>query len=207
MLDKIKIIENFLTEQDFQEITSIKLDEVKDKEKKVYHNKIFKNGTIEPSCLNKETVQRLHDNYHSTAFQILKEYSPEKIKLYEYSEFHIVKTGKDYAYPVHTDSHNKLLSGVKYLAPKENYGTSLYNSNKKKVKSIEWKQNKGLFFSRSKDTYHSYKSNGLSDRVTLIYNLMTTDIKGVCKIEKSFYPYVLLKNLWGKFLFKIKLRK
>ena len=34
MLDKIKIIENFLTEQDFQEITSIKLDEVKDKEKR-----------------------------------------------------------------------------------------------------------------------------------------------------------------------------
>ena len=142
MLDKIKIIENFLTEQDFQEITSIKLDEVKDKEKKVYHNKIFKNGTIEPSCLNKETVQRLHDNYHSTAFQILKEYSPEKIKLYEYSEFHIVKTGKDYAYPVHTDSHNKLLSGVIYLAPKENYGTSLYSPNKKKIKNIDQKQKK-----------------------------------------------------------------
>ena len=207
MLDKIKIIENFLTEQDFQEIISIKLDEVKDKEKKVYHNKIFKNGAIEPSCLNKETIQRLNDNYHSTAFQILKECSPEKSELYEYSEFHIVIAGKDYAYPIHTDSHNKLLSGVIYLAPKENYGTSLYNPNKKKVKNIEWKQNRGLFFSRTGDTYHSYKSNGLSNRITLIYNLMTTDVKAVCKIEKSFYPYVLLKNLLGKFLFKIKLRK
>ena len=207
MLDKIKIIENFLTEQDFQEIISIKLDEVKDKEKKVYHNKIFKNGAIEPSCLNKETIQRLNDNYHSTAFQILKECSPEKSELYEYSEFHIVIAGKDYAYPIHTDSHNKLLSGVIYLAPKENYGTSLYSPNKKNVKNIERKQNRGLFFSRTGDTYHSYKSNGLSNRITLIYNLMTTDIKGVCKIEKSFYPYVLLKNLLGKFLFKIKLRK
>lgn len=149
----------------------------------------------------------MHDNYHSTAFQILKEFSPEKLKLYEYSEFHIVITGKDYAYPIHTDSHNKLLSGVIYLAPKENYGTSLYSPNKKKVKNIEWKQNKGLFFSRTTDTYHSYKSNGISNRITLIYNLMTSDIKGVCKIEKSFYPYVLFKNLLDKFLFKIKLRK
>jgi hypothetical protein len=207
MFDKIKIIDNFLIEQDFLELTSIKLDKVNNKEKKVYHNKIFKNGAIEPSCLSKKIIQRLHDNYHSTAFQILKEFSPEKLKLYEYSEFHIVITGKDYAYPIHTDSHNKLLSGVIYLAPKENYGTSLYSPNKKKVKNIEWKQNKGLFFSRTTDTYHSYKSNGISNRITLIYNLMTSDIRGVCKIEKSFYPYVLFKNLLDKFLFKIKLRK
>ena len=73
MFDKVKIIENFLVEQDFQEITSIKLDEVKDKEKKVYHNEIFKNGTIESSCPTKETIQRLHDNYHFKAFQILKD--------------------------------------------------------------------------------------------------------------------------------------
>jgi hypothetical protein len=207
MFDKIKIIENFLTEQDFQEITSIKLDEVKDKEKKVYHNKIFKNGAIEPSCLKKETIQRLHDNYHSTAFQILKECSPEKLGLYEYSEFHIVITGKDYAYPVHTDSHNKLLSGVIYLSPKKNYGTFLYSSDKREVKNIEWKQNRGLFFSRTGDTYHSYKSNGLSNRITLIYNLMTTDIRGVCKAEKTFFPYVLLKNKLNKIFLKIKLKK
>ena len=66
MFDKIKIIENFLTEQDFQEITSIKLNEVKDKEKKVYHNKIFKNGAIEPSCLKKETIQRLQTKWGSS---------------------------------------------------------------------------------------------------------------------------------------------
>jgi len=207
MFDKVKIIDNFLIEQDFQEIISIKLDEVKDKEKKVYHNKIFKNGTIEPSCLTKETIKRLHDNYHSKAFQILREFSPEKLKLYEYSEFHIVITGKDYAYPIHNDSHNKLLSGVIYLSPKENCGTSLYSPNKKKIKNIEWKQNKGLFFSRTEETYHSYRSNGISNRITLIYNLMTSDIKGVCKIEKTFYPYVLFKNLLDKILLKIKLRK
>ena len=75
---------------------------------------------------------------------------------------------------------------------------------KKKVKNIEWKQNRGLFFSRTEKTYHSYKSNGLSNRITLIYNLMTTDIKGVCKAEKTFFPYVLLKNKLNKIFLKIK---
>lgn len=207
MFDKIKVIDNFLTAQDFEELSSINLDKVKDREKKVYHNKIYKNGTIKPSCLNKETIQRLHNSYHFTALQILKEYSPEKLKLYEYSEFHIVITGKDYSYPIHTDTLNKLLSGVIYLAPKENSGTTLYSPDKKKFKTIEWKQNKGLFFSRTGKTYHSYKSNGISSRITLIYNLMTTDIKGVCKVEKTFYPLFLLKNILEKFLLKIKLRK
>ena len=78
---------------------------------------------------------------------------------------------------------------------------------KKKIKNIEWKQNRGLFFSRTGDTYHSYKSNGLSNRITLIYNLMTTDIKGVCSAEKTFYPYILLKNKLNKIFLKIKFRK
>lgn len=34
MFDKIKIIDNFLIEQDFLELTSIKLDKVNNKEKK-----------------------------------------------------------------------------------------------------------------------------------------------------------------------------
>ena len=47
------------------------------------------------------------------------------------------------------------------------------------------KKNRALF-SRTENTPHSYKSDGVSNRVTLIYNLMTTDIKGVYKIEKNF---------------------
>ena len=38
MFNKIDIIDNFLTEQDFKELISIKLKNVNNNEKKVYHN-------------------------------------------------------------------------------------------------------------------------------------------------------------------------
>ena len=55
---------------------------------------------------------------------------PEKLSLYEYSEFHIIETGADYKYPIHDDTPNKLLSGVVYLKPSVNSGTSFYKNKK-----------------------------------------------------------------------------
>ena len=64
-------------------------------------------------------------------------------------------------------------------------------------KIIEWKQNRNLIFSRiERKTWHSFESDGVSDRVALVYNLMTTQIKKVYKIEKKSY-------LIGKFRWKI----
>ena len=160
MFNKIDIIDNFLIEQDFKELISIKLKNVNNNEKKVYNNRIFKNGIIESSCIEEETIQRLHGNYHSTAIQILKKYAPEKIELYEYSDFHIVIAGRDFSFPIHSDTPNKLLSGVVYLAPEKNIGTFIYSSDKKETKNVEWKQNRALFFSRTENTPHSYKSDG-----------------------------------------------
>ena len=202
MFHKAKVIDDFLTEIDFKELSSLTLKDVKNKEKKVYHNRIYKDGTIESSCIKNETIKRLHSNYHSLAIKILKEYSPQKIELYQYSDFHIVIAGSDFSFPIHSDTPNKLLSGVVYLAPKENMGTTLYSTDKKKSKIIEWKQNRALFFSRTDNTPHSYKSDSISNRITLIYNLMTVDIKSVCKVEKTFYPYVYLKLKINKYLLK-----
>ena len=185
MFFKHKIIENFLNEQDFNELSSLKLEDVKDNENKVYHNRIFKDGDIEPSCLSKETIKRLHNNYHLKALNLLRLYAPEKENLYEYSEFHIVTAGKNHSFPIHTDTLNKLLSGVIYLSPDKNSGTILYSADKKQSLNVDWKKNKALFFSRSDKTLHSYKSDGKSKRITLIYNLMTTDIKSVCRLEKK----------------------
>ena len=67
MFYRYEVIDNFLLENDFNELSLIDLKEVQNKEKKVYHNRIFKNGTIESSCIKKETIIRLHDNYHSKA--------------------------------------------------------------------------------------------------------------------------------------------
>ena len=62
--------------------------------------------------------------------KLLKELYPEKLKLWEYSEFHIIETGSKYKYPIHRDTPYKLLSGVIYLSPKVNKGTILYEDKK-----------------------------------------------------------------------------
>ena len=202
MFFNYEVIDNFMNENDFNELCSINLKDVKEKEKKVYHNRVFKNGSIEFSCIKKDTLLRLHNNYHSKMIDMLEKFAPEKVNLYEYSDFHIVIAGKNHTFPIHSDTPNKLLSGVVYLRPEFNSGTTIYSVDKKKTKNIEWKKNRALFFSRTENTPHSYKSDGLSKRVTLIYNLMTTNIKGVCKVEKKFYPYILIKEKFNKLLSK-----
>ena len=202
MFSKIEVIDNFLTEEDFKELSTLKLDDVRNKEKKVYHNRIYKDGTIKSECIENKTIKRLHSNYHSIAIKILKKYMPQKVGLYQYSDFHIVIAGPDYSFPIHSDTPNKLLSGVVYLAPEKNLGTILYSYNKKESKNIKWKQNRALFFSRTENTPHSYKSDSISNRITLIYNLMTVDRKGVCKAEKTFYPYIYFKLKINRYLLK-----
>ena len=82
----------------------------------------------------------------------LKKYSSNKVDLYDYSEFHIVEIGKNFSFPIHRDTPNKLLSGVIYLSPEKNNGTFLFSDKKgNNAKEIKWKQNRALFFSRSEN--------------------------------------------------------
>ena len=54
-----------------------------------------------------------------------------------------------------------------------------------------------FFFSRKeRETWHSYEGDGKSDRIALIYNLMTNKIKDVYEIEKKNY-------FLGNFRYKI----
>ena len=43
------------------------------------------------------------------ALKILNDIAPEKVNLYDYSEFMIIKSGKNYKFPIHDDTPNKLL--------------------------------------------------------------------------------------------------
>ena len=53
------------------------------------------------------------------------------------------------------------------------------------------------FFSRKeRETWHSYEGDGKSDRIALIYNLMTNNIRDVYKVEKKNY-------FLGNFRYKI----
>ena len=185
----IKIIDNFLNKEDFFELCSLNLKKVKSNEILVYHNNIYKNGKLKTDCINENFLKKLFKNYHNNAIELLKELNPEKVSLYEYCEFNIIETGANYKFPIHDDTPNKLLSGVIYLKPEINSGTIFYKNKKGDDKNeIEWKQNRAVFFSRSEnETWHSYQGDGISNRIALVYNLMTNDIKGVCKVEKKSY--------------------
>ena len=185
-----KIIDNFLLDEDFDKLCKINLKKIKESQINVYQNQINKDGKVEISdCIEEDLLKKLHYNYHEKAINILESLNSEKVKLYDYSVFHIVQTGKNYKFPIHDDTPNKLISGVIYLYPKKNSGTIFY-SNKKgdEKKNVEWIQNRAVFFSRiEKETWHSYGGDGISDRIALVYNLMTYKIKDVYKIEKKNY--------------------
>ena len=184
----IKIIDKFLSNEDFEELSNISLKKINLKEIKVYHNKISKNGLIEiTECISNDLLKKLHKDYNDKALSILKELCPAKLDLYEFSEFHIIETGANYVFPIHDDTPDKLLSGVIYLKPENNKGTFFYDSKKGiNKREVEWKQNRAVFFSRKeRSTWHSYEGDKKNNRIALVYNLMTTNIKEVCKIEKS----------------------
>ena len=194
----IKVINNFLFKEDFTELSQLILKKTQKEEINVYHNSIGTDGIKINECIEKKTLIRLYKNYHNRAIQLLTELSPKKVGLYEYSEFHIIETGKNYKFPIHDDTPNKLLSGVVYLSPENNSGTVFYTNKKGDNRtSIKWNCNKAVFFSRQeKETWHSYKGDGMNNRIALVYNLMTTNIKKVFEIEKKNY-------LLGNFRYRI----
>ncbi len=200
----IKIIDNFLKKEDLEKLNSLALSSIKDNEIKVFHNSIDQNKNIKNSCISVEALEQLQKNYHDQAIDILKELNPKKLDLYDYSEFHIIVTGKNYKFPIHDDTPNKLLSGVIYLKPNKNTGTIFYSNKKGDDKQeIEWKINRAVFFSRSeKNTWHSYEGDGVSDRIALVYNLMTNKIKDVYKIEKKSFLFGQLRYKLNPVLYK-----
>jgi len=186
---EIKIIDNFLDENDLKKLCSLKLNKTGKEEIKVYHNEIDKDNKILKNYFDKDFLITLKRNYHDKAYGLLKELSPKKAELYDYSDFTIIETGSNYIFPIHDDTPNKLLSGVVYLYPEKNTGTIFYSNkkgNNKKV--IDWKPNRAVFFSRIEgEGWHSYEGDGISNRIALVYNLMTRRIKDVYKAEGKNY--------------------
>jgi len=203
---KIKIIDNFLSDQDFLELTKIAKNLNINQKFNVYHNEIDQNNKIIKSTIDKDLLIKINNNYFSKSINILKELNPDKAKLFSYSDFTIIKTKKDSKFPIHDDTPNKLLSGVIYLYPENNKGTVFYNNKMGSDKTeIEWKLNRAVFFSRKeRETWHSYKGDGINDRIALVYNLMTDEnnIKKICKIEKKNYIYSNLRFKLNPYLIR-----
>ncbi len=201
---EIKIFDNFLKIEDLEVLENLVLPLIQSDEIKIFNNKIFKNSISSSEFLPEKILKRFHENYHSKAFDLLKNLCPEKAKLYEYSEFSLILTGKNYKFPIHDDTPNKLLSGVIYINPEKNSGTTFYESqNGKNSNQIEWKKNRAVFFSRrERETWHSYEGDGINNRFALVYNLMTNDIKSVCKIEKKFFFLSFLRFKLNPYLYR-----
>ena len=200
----IKIIDNFLDKEDFEELCSIELDEVNSDKIKVFHNEIYKNEIIKNSRIDKNFLKKLNEKYLIKGFEILRELNPNKVKLYEYSDFTLIQTGSHYKFPIHDDTPNKLLSGVIYIKPEVNKGTLFYKDKQgNEKKEIEWRQNRAVFFARSeKQSWHSYEGDKKSARVALIFNLMTTKIFDVAKYEDSNYLTTFLRFKINPYLYR-----
>ena len=185
---KIKTIDNFLDNEDLKNLVS-SINQENTNEIKVFHNKIDSNNKILESSLDKSLIIKLQNKYYPKALKILQELSPEKAELYDYSDFTLILTDKNKKFPIHDDTPDKLLSGVIYLHPEKNSGTKFFDNKKGgNERSIEWKINRGVFFSRiERESWHSYESDGVTNRITLVFNLKTNKIKEVYKIEKKNY--------------------
>ena len=201
---KIDFIDNFLESEDFIELNKLLLKKVNKDSIKVYHNSIAKDKVIKSECIPDYFLKKLNNKYHKRAIEILKKINKKKVDLYDYSEFHIIESGSHFSFPIHDDTPNKLLSGVIYLRPKENCGTNFYDTKSGKNKrTIEWKCNRAIFFSRlERETWHSYNGDQKSNRVVLVYNLMTNRVKQVYKVEKKSYFIGSLRYKLNPYLYK-----
>jgi len=186
---KIKIIDNFLDEDDYNKLSNLKIEKKIGEKFKVYHNEIVGNKILKSSIEEKLLIKL--NNYHSKTMKILKELCPEKVELYDYSDFIIMLTDKNAKFPFHDDTPNKLLSGVVYLNPKKNSGTIFSNDKKgTNCEKVDWKQNRAVFFSRKeRETWHAFEGDGVNNRLALVYNLNSYRLKEVFKVERKSYFY------------------
>ena len=200
----LKVLDNFLSQKHLNLLNNIKLTKVEANKVKVYHNKINNDKIFNNKCIDEALLWELQKTYHKLALNILDEMSPKKKNLYDYSEFQIIESGSNFVFPIHDDAPNKLLSGVIYLKPENNSGTIFYKNQKGEGKKIiDWRVNRAVFFSRSeKDTWHSYEGDGKNNRIVLVYNLMTNNIKEVYRAENKNYLLGLLRYKINPYLYK-----
>jgi len=190
----IKIVDNFLESSDLE-----LLIEFINKSRRV-----DKNGLSINKIEDLELVKKLNNTYHIKAMNILQQLFPQKVELYDYTQFALIETGSNFKFPIHDDDPNKILSGVVYIQPQKNMGTKFYSNKKGDVLEIvEWKINRAVFFSRKERiSWHSYEGDGKNNRIALVYNLMTKNIKKVYEIENKNYFLGLLRWKINPYLYR-----
>ena len=122
----------------------------------------------------------VHDIFYDNIEPILNKFLSheggykERYKDLYYIDYALQVQPPDSTSVIHIDHGRKLWSFVNYLFPINSNGTGLFDENKKFVREVKWKQNRGLAFSSSgpgnkrKATWHEYKNDSKTDyRITM----------------------------------------
>ena len=201
---QIKIIDNFLDKKDFEEILNLLPNHIEENETSHFKTKYEKGSISSDNFFNESLMKRLGENYYEKALNVLKELAPEKVRLYDYSEFSLIATGKNKNFPIHDDNPDKLLTGVIYLYPTQSTGTNFYKDKiGNGLRTIKWKQNRAVFFSRrEKESWHSYKGDGISTRYVLSYQFKTRRIEEVFNVEKTNKYLGMIRYRLNPYIYK-----
>lgn len=201
---QIEIIDNFLNQEDFNAILKSLPDDVSPDKTGHFHTKYDGNKKFHKNYLNETITNNLVKNYHTKALEILNKLCPKKVNLYDYSDFSIIATGKNVKFPIHDDIPDKLLTGVIYISPNKSSGTDFYKDKAgNEKKTIEWKQNRAVFFSRrERESWHSYQGDGKATRYVLSYQLKTRRINEVFEAEERNKYLGLLRYKFNPIIYK-----
>ena len=79
---KVKVLDNFLNEKDFAELSNYAKNLASSKKIDIFHNEIDRNNKVIKSTINEEFLTRINNNYLPIASNILKDLNNEKLNLF-----------------------------------------------------------------------------------------------------------------------------
>lgn len=169
-----KIIDNFFPEHEYQRIRKVAVE---------MSAQVLKDQTTYPMWMNEvlarggdpkavdciiDSASEILDNLN----YLLEDFTDTQKSTQGYfamPKFGI--SGKDFRYPIHTESSHKVILFVIYLYPEEDVGTKLYSSQDAStfVSAIEWKENRAFLtaIKSSNQTWHNWSGNKNPSRITL----------------------------------------
>lgn len=181
------VIDNFFTQSEFEQLEAYAKNlNFESDNVEVLETKVSKTGSADGNGLEQSFALKLDQKYRGHLLQILEILAPKKVKCFDHSDFHLVRTPSKREFKIHDDTPDKLLSTVIYIAPENNFGTFVHSTKDDHTGGIEvpWKKNRAFIFSRKESTtWHSYKSNAINDRVCLVYNLKSKKVSNVYLAE------------------------
>lgn len=166
------IIDDVLDKNDFEIVQSISNEWMKASAENVVNLNVKHFSLYKESFMFTEDAAKINEILLAKLIELTKIFNVENTFKEYFIEY--VNCGKDYYYPVHRDSTEKIFTHVLYIS-KQGDGTRLYKSAKgKPIKEIPWKENRILAFKPTINTWHDYYSK-TDNRIT--FNLVNINFE------------------------------